>query len=1022
VSFNFGSGSSSGYGGVSGYGGFGGFGGYGGGSVPPQTAWGGATTIATAGAGATATASEYGSVPTVSASALKGFKGPNDRPAWHTAPAEPSSGWRNHGADWIKLMKRFLLSGGDLGGLFDGQSVLELLASTQPMAPLDCWSFALRQGAPIVVKQAGTRHDAFLAVVKSAHAVRHEKDSVALRIALLKQLLDSGYVLELPMAAELLASSRINNDLHKFIGDWVSASGVKIVALPTHFDGDASPETLLRELDLVDPAQSIDAYGRLLYRVTHSADLWSKELLRRVVAAVPDASARAVTFLGEIERPALLVELLTLFDPLDWPLESRETALTQLIAKTRGRDVKLLAQAFDRTHLDVNHVLSSVGLTPLAYVLQREGSADVVELLLQKGAFVNAVAVSDGSTPLHLSCSAAIDEMLVRAGADPALRRFSDNLTPSEACKADDVDRRWFFARVLPVIEQHRKHAELLEICVSLAPLMHELPPEVIDKILAQLPGMGMLDEGMRYSLYVRVGAAHAKKLDGETVSLPARDRVEANKAIAVKELPDNDDAAAGQSGTRHRGALSGDEAELGGPRAEDLAGAAKVLLDTGSSDAATRVAITSIRRLLSIVNHPPIDDVIRAGLLPRMVQLAEAGERQTRFEALWAITNVCSGPTECVTAAIAAGALRAVTAALADANVDIAEQAVWLLGNVAGDSPAMRDLVLHTNGVVPGLIHHAANDRISLLRNTVWAISNLCRGKPQVDFAYVSAFLPVLVALLHHTDEEVIVDCCWAVSYLSDGSNAHIQAVLNSGVLPRLVQLLGHTSVSVQTPALRAIGNIATGDDMQTQALVNQGVLPLLTQLFHSSKKGIRKEAAWTVSNITAGSQAQIQACFEAGIIDGVLAMFGNETFDVVKEATWAISNVTSGGSHEHIQALVQKGAIARLLPLLVPTADTRLPKVVVEFLRNIWQCGNRKTGDDGNNAFAGPFEDAGVVDALGALTDAHIDEGFRDEVTQLMLMVQGEEEEKEEEEGEEDEEDEEEEGEEEGQDVEVE
>jgi hypothetical protein len=215
-------------------------------------------------------------------------------------------------------------------------------------------------------------------------------------------------------------------------------------------------------------------------------------------------------------------------------------------------------------------------------------------------------------------------------------------------------------------------------------------------------------------------------------------------------------------------------------------------------------------------------------------------------------------------------------------------------------------------------------------------------------------------------------------------------------------VQLLGHTSATVQTPALRAIGNIATGDDMQTQALVNHGVLPMLTQLFQSPKKGIRKEATWTVSNITAGSQAQIQACFEAGIIDGCLAMFGNEPFDVIKEATWAISNVTSGGSREHIEALVQKGAIARLLPLLVPTADTRLPKVVVEFLRNVWQSGQR----DGTNAFAGPFEDAGVVDALGALTDAHIDDGFLEEVTQLMLMVQGESEEMEEVEGEEEEE----------------
>lgn len=50
----------------------------------------------------------------------------------------------------------------------------------------------------------------------------------------------------------------------------------------------------------------------------------------------------------------------------------------------------------------------------------------------------------------------------------------------------------------------------------------------------------------------------------------------------------------------------------------------------------------------------------------------------------------------------------------------------------------------------------------------------------------------------MHSGDEEVLTDACWALSYLSDGTNDKIQAVLESGVCPRLVELLMSVSSSL--------------------------------------------------------------------------------------------------------------------------------------------------------------------------------------------------------------------------------
>ena len=50
---------------------------------------------------------------------------------------------------------------------------------------------------------------------------------------------------------------------------------------------------------------------------------------------------------------------------------------------------------------------------------------------------------------------------------------------------------------------------------------------------------------------------------------------------------------------------------------------------------------------------------------------------------------------------------------------------------------------------------------------------------------------LPAIARLIHSNDEEVLTDACWALSYLSDGTNDKIQAVIEAAVCPRLVELL---------------------------------------------------------------------------------------------------------------------------------------------------------------------------------------------------------------------------------------
>lgn len=349
-----------------------------------------------------------------------------------------------------------------------------------------------------------------------------------------------------------------------------------------------------------------------------------------------------------------------------------------------------------------------------------------------------------------------------------------------------------------------------------------------------------------------------------------------------------------------------------------------------------------SARKMLSREKGPPIDEFLETGALPKLIQfLTHKDNPDLLFEAAWTITNIASGSSEQTNEVVSANGVPALMHLLLSPYLNVAEQSMWALGNIAGDSTNLRDFVLD-QGILKPLQTLAAtaleNEDSSILRNLAWTYSNLCRNRyPPTALKYIVEMLPVLYRLLEENDVGVKTDVLWAFSYITDGPSDRLNVVLENNVHIKIIQTLSSVvDNSVGVPAIRALGNIVTGSDQQTQRVLDEGFLDSLLSWIDNPKCHLQKELAWTMSNILAGTHEQIQAVIDNGLLPWLVNLCGVGDFKTRREAAWALTNLTSSGTDEQKKLLVNNNGVEAICSLL-RVQDNKILVVVLQGLLNL-------------------------------------------------------------------------------------
>ena len=345
----------------------------------------------------------------------------------------------------------------------------------------------------------------------------------------------------------------------------------------------------------------------------------------------------------------------------------------------------------------------------------------------------------------------------------------------------------------------------------------------------------------------------------------------------------------------------------------------------SSADNAAILASTTYMRKLLSVETNPALDLVVSRGkLVARLCELIVAESTPAiQFEAAWAVTNISSGSSTHCGAAMNHGAHSKFLHVLANStNVELKEQCVWGLGNIAGDGVHARDMCL-SEGALDAILtcfpHHnpaAPHPPKSFLRNAAWAMSNMLRGSPQPPFT--DSQRDAMVCLCRLTmdacgraqgkewacssgDSEILVDAAWGLSYLTNGSDSRLAALCSinaaggacPGIIDQLVASLGSEKAVVRTPCLRTVGNIVTGSSAHVAAVVSAGFLDHVVGLMKDSKRTLRKEACWALSNITADTDTHKQQVVMVPECAATLLKCINDSEDIAKEAAYVLANL---------------------------------------------------------------------------------------------------------------------------------
>eukprot|EP00397_Hematodinium_sp_SG-2012_P023007 GEMP01023879.1.p1 GENE.GEMP01023879.1~~GEMP01023879.1.p1 ORF type:complete len:583 (+),score=132.92 GEMP01023879.1:149-1897(+) len=454
---------------------------------------------------------------------------------------------------------------------------------------------------------------------------------------------------------------------------------------------------------------------------------------------------------------------------------------------------------------------------------------------------------------------------------------------------------------------------------------------------------------------------------------------------------------------------------------------------------------LLSIRKLLA-AKHPPIPEVIDAGMIPDFIALLkDATQELIPAEAAWCLCNVTAGDHAQTEVVVNHGAIPIFVELIGSRRSDISEQALWALGNIAGDCGLFRDRVLE-EPIIPAILGYKTNEQeLTAQRICVWTCGNLWKHHPMPSLELIGPLVPFVVQCLCcpvYDDRGALLDALRALELLCAGAHSgehdrRIHFVSECAQLaPRLLELLKKKDMPdrITEGALRVVSSILSCAGQPREVMIQNGALNPFRELLVHPTPHIRREACRVLGNITACNQGdiasersykkdnlprpamyvlaspdhplvvtRIKAMIHEGLVQSLVQVLAHDRdLEVGREAFIALTNALISGSEDQVAHIIGAGVMDPFANLLT-LRDLWTVAKTLEAIEHILSMGGSLADEfvfvlesdisteTRANRFCESIEDAGVVESVEHLKN-HKNKDIRAQALRIAGYFQGE------------------------------